>query len=185
MTNKDWELLSSEVVIKNPWWEYKKDTYKRASGQIQEYHYTSKFPGATVVAIREDGRVAVVKQFRPSTQKVEIGIPAGGIEEGETSQEGAEKELREEAAATAEHWEYIGRANSTPGLSDDYMEMFIAHGLTLEEFIPTEEEEGLELEWWTAQEIDQGIEDGSIRSAWAIIPWLKGRKRIQEIIDGT
>jgi ADP-ribose pyrophosphatase len=184
MKKEDWQKLSSETVAKNPWWTYKKDAYRRASGQTQVYHYQSKNPGATIVAIRDDGRIAMVTQYRPSMGLVEIGLPAGGIDDGEYAKEGAKRELLEETGATAKNWEHIGKAYVSPGMSDDYMEMFIASDVTLGDFTPMEEEEGMVLSWMTAEEVDQGIENGEIWSVWSIVPWLRARKRIQEIIDG-
>src|ERR1051325_3472701 len=61
-----------------------------------------------IVAVTPEKKIVVVKQFRFGVSKTTVEIPAGIMEQGETSEQAALRELKEETGYVAASWKYLG-----------------------------------------------------------------------------
>ena len=82
-----------------------------------------------VVALDDDENVILVRQYRYAVGKTLLEIPAGGMEEGESPQQSALRELEEETGYTASRMEQIGGIYAAPGYSTEFLHLFLATGL--------------------------------------------------------
>ena len=90
-----------------------------------------RHPGASaIVAIDENGEVAMLHQWRHAIGGYLWEIPAGTRHEGEDSRACAERELREEAGLAATTWEHLGSIVTIPSFCDERIEIFLARGLS-------------------------------------------------------
>jgi len=85
-----------------------------------------------VVAVTDDGELICVEQYRPAVHARVIDLPAGlagdlGPEELETA---AARELEEETGFRAERFERLYEVTPSPGLCNEIVTIFQAHGLT-------------------------------------------------------
>jgi len=67
-----------------------------------------------IVAITPEKKILVVKQYRFGVKKTTTEIPAGIIEAGETPEQAAIRELREETGYTTANWKYLGWVEANP-----------------------------------------------------------------------
>ncbi|USN99315.1 MAG: NUDIX hydrolase [Phycisphaeraceae bacterium] len=74
-------------------------------------------------------RVVLVKNDRVIVGEALLECPAGGIDEGESPAEAAERELTEESGYRAVSLYPIGQFYTSPGMSDEVMHAFVAVGL--------------------------------------------------------
>jgi ADP-ribose diphosphatase len=111
-------------------------------------------PGAVVVvAVDHEGRVALVRQFRPATRRELVELPAGTLELGEEPLETARRELQEETGLHGGRWKAGPEFWSAPGFCRERMYLFVAEGL--EHGAPSPDEgESIELLWWSRGEIE-------------------------------
>ncbi len=86
--------------------------------------------GACVVALDGDSYVYLVHQYRVGTGGPLREIPAGKLELPEDALTCARRELAEETGLTADHWELLTRFQPSPGISDEVIHIYLAHGLT-------------------------------------------------------
>ena len=94
---------------------------------------------AVAILARDDqGRLLFVKQFRYPLGAELLEIPAGLMESGESPQESAQRELREETGYRAGSWTELPPIWSTPGFSDEKLFLFFAEQL---EWAPLEQDE--------------------------------------------
>ena len=110
-------------------------------------------PGAVaIVAVDEEGYVALVRQLREATRERLLELPAGTAEPGELPLETAKRELREECGLTGGEWRELAAFWTTPGFCRERMHLFAAEGVTRGEAAP-EDDEDLELVRWRVTEI--------------------------------
>ena len=113
---------------------------------------------------KRDPLIVMERQYRHAAKKYLLEVPAGKMEEGEDALAGAKRELLEETGFVAKRWRKMSRYFASPGFLGEWMEVFIAEGLTAGKSQP-EYDEQLEIEMMPLSKlltmIDQGkIEDG-------------------------
>jgi ADP-ribose pyrophosphatase len=90
-----------------------------------------RHPGAVVILpILDDGRIAIIRNHRPSLDRPLYELPAGTLEAGEEPLACAGRELIEETGYQAATIDPLGRFYTSPGLSDELMWAFVATRLT-------------------------------------------------------
>lgn len=88
--------VHEERVFKNPRMEAVKVTYGDEMGnQVLTHTIIRSKPSVAIIVLKES-KIALIRQFRSSTGKYYLEIPAGLVEEGETEVEAAIRETREE-----------------------------------------------------------------------------------------
>ena len=89
-----------------------------------------RHPGAVaIVAVDAADRVVLVRQLREPARKHLLELPAGGLEEGEEPLATAQRELREETGLHGGEWRHAASFWTSPGYSDERMDLFVATGL--------------------------------------------------------
>lgn len=118
-------------------------------------------PGAVaIVAVGEDGRVLLVRQWRHAVGRALWEIPAGTRDGGEAPLETATRELREETGYAAARWRSLGRAAVSPGYSSEILHFFAAEGLR-EGPTDTDADERLDVRFFSAAEIARLVAEGA------------------------
>jgi ADP-ribose pyrophosphatase len=116
-------------------------------------------PGAVaVVAVDDDGYVALVRQLREPARKRLLELPAGTAEPGEEPLATAQRELREECGLSGGKWYELAAFWTTPGFCRERMHLFAAVGVESGEAAPAEDEE-LELVRWPVGEIAERLDE--------------------------
>lgn len=85
--------------------------------------------GVCVVALGDDGMVAMVRQYRFPIGEHLLELPAGKLEPGEDPLPAAQRELSEETGIEAENWHDLGFIYTSPGFSTERLYMYLATGL--------------------------------------------------------
>jgi ADP-ribose pyrophosphatase len=116
-------------------------------------------PGAVaIVAVDDEGQVALVRQLREATRKRLLELPAGTAEEGEEPLETAQRELQEECGLTGGEWRELAVFWTTPGFCRERMHMFAAEGVERGEASPAADEQ-LELVRWPVSKIGERLSE--------------------------
>ena len=129
-------------------------------------------PGAVgVLPLHDDGSVTLVRQFRPPVGEEVLEIPAGLRDvDGEATIDTAARELTEEAGLRAEHLEHLISFCSTPGMSDELVEVYVATGLhDVESALEGIEEQHLTVERMALRDALAMVQDGRIIDAKTVI----------------
>jgi len=150
------------------------ETVTLPNGRVAELEIAHHPGGAAVVAVDDDGRVCLLRQFRHAAGGWIVELPAGKLDGGEPPLECARRELAEEAGVTARRWDRLGEFLSSPGVLTEVIHVFLARGLEAVPAAP-EEHEVLEIEWVALQKAlkmaaaGDGLRDGKtlIGLLWA------------------
>ncbi len=99
-------------------------------GQMVQREVIKTRGAVAVVALTAQNEVRLVKQFRASAETWTIEIPAGTLEPGEDPDLAAPRELLEETGDQAATWQRLGGVYASPGILDEYLNIYLATGLT-------------------------------------------------------
>jgi 8-oxo-dGDP phosphatase len=142
-------LRSSEQVFDGRVWDLRRDTFELGGRSIvREY---VDHPGAVaVLALDDDDRVFLIRQYRHPVRTRSWEIPAGLLDvHGEDPLVAARRELAEEGDLAASEWAVLVDFFTSPGGSDEAIRVYLARGLsaTNEVFEREEEEAHMEHRW--------------------------------------
>ena len=100
-----------------------------------------RHPGAVaIVALTEDGRICLVRQYRTSLARVTVEIPAGKLDPGEDPLSCARRELLEETGMQAERMAYLTTIATSDGFTDELIHIYMATGLVFAASEPDDDE---------------------------------------------
>jgi ADP-ribose pyrophosphatase len=132
-----WRTLDSEIDYTCPGFDVVRDDVRLPDGTDTDFHYISEPPSVVVLPFTEDGDVVVIREWRQAVERVNYGLPAGGLEDEDTDvRAAARRELREETGYEAGVVEQIATYEPANGLFDSVFHYVVAHGCE-----PTTEQE--------------------------------------------
>ena len=120
------------------------DTVRMPSGRDATREIVEHSHAVCIVPIDNDGNVVLVRQYRKPAEDALLEVPAGGVEEGEISEEAVLRELQEEIGYTADHLEHLSSFWVAPGWATEYMHAYLATGLR-ESRLEGDEDENIEV----------------------------------------
>ena len=126
-------------------------------------------PGAVaVVALTDDGRICLVRQFRTALDRVTVEIPAGKLEPGEDPLDCAHRELVEETGLTARDMAYLTSVASSDGFTDEVIHIYMATGLRFTRSDP-DADEFINVDLVELPELIDAVLDGRVEDAKTVI----------------
>lgn len=126
---KSLRQIGSELLTRNPWWDYIKDIYELPDGSEGEYHFVHTPGSIMIVPITDQGKLVLVRQYRYLNQREGLEFIGGGIMSGKSADESAREELLEEAGIIAGELTWIGEFNPMNGVTDEICNIFVARSL--------------------------------------------------------
>ena len=142
----------------------------RGSREIVRHH-----GGAGVVAVR-DGKICLVKQWRVVLGGVTLEIPAGKLDEGESAEKCAARELLEETGLVASSLAPLSSVFGSCGFTDETTRVFYAEGLEQGSSDP-DDGEFVNVCWLPVEDVVQAILCGAIRDGKTVSGVLAARTR--------
>lgn len=129
-----------------------------------------RHPGAVaILALDDEGRVALVNQYRHATRTVMWEVPAGLLDHaGEDPLTAAQRELAEEADLTAARWDVLVDYQSSPGFCNEAIRVYLARDLSevpvAERYERGEEEATMQLRWEPLESVTAAVLRGDVQS---------------------
>jgi|ERR1044071_776955 ADP-ribose pyrophosphatase len=133
--------------------------------------------GAGVVAVFDDGTIALVRQYRQPTMRYVLELPAGRLAPPERPEECAARELEEEIGARAGRMEKLTEFFTTPGFCEEKLWVYLATELTETEQ-NLEGDEMIEVVRVSFARAFEMIADGEIEDAKTIIGLMLAAPRL-------
>lgn len=122
--------VTSETVFAGKLLHVRRDTVRLPNGSLATREHIVHPGAALVVPVLPDGQLVVERQFRYPLDRVFIEFPAGKIDPGETAQDTARRELREEAGFEATRFTELGTIHTLISYTNEQIELFVAEGLS-------------------------------------------------------
>ncbi|CZR96544.1 MULTISPECIES: NUDIX hydrolase [unclassified Clostridioides] len=124
------KTISSDRVYTGKVITLKVDTVEIPGQGYQKRELVEVGGAVGIVAVTDDNKIVLVKQFRKPIEKPIFEIPAGKLEKNESPKECAERELKEETGYSAKNIKLIHKFFTSAGFSNEIMFVYLATGLT-------------------------------------------------------
>ncbi len=173
------EVLESEEVYKGKIITIKRDTLTRGDGKNFVRETAVSSDAVAVVAIDEQGRILLIRQYRHPMGRPVWEIPAGKMDvDGEQPEETAIRELQEETDTTAESVELLTLFLNSAGWTNEKTYVYLAKGLrNVPEFQRENEEADIEKKWVSLEDAYEMVRTGELDDAKTVIGILLAKDR--------
>jgi ADP-ribose pyrophosphatase len=166
------EVISSKLSYEGPLFRVYTDEILEKGRKVMRD--VVRHNGSVVVLAIDDTKskrdplIVMERQYRHAAKEYLLEVPAGKLEEGEDALVGAKRELLEETGFRAARWRKMVRYFASPGFLGEWMQVFIAEGLTVGEAQP-EYDEQLEIEMMPLSKLLAMIEAGKVHDGKTLI----------------
>ncbi|MBS1601289.1 MAG: NUDIX hydrolase [Bacteroidetes bacterium] len=167
MKDLSWKTLSSKYLFKDTWFTLRADTCETDDGKIISPYYVYEFPTWVIaVALTEDGRFILERQYRHALGVTDYELPGGCVDDTDASLEDAvRRELMEETGYGFETVEYLGKTSANPSTNDNWAHFFLATGGKLVQEQRLDHNEEIEVYLYTLDELRRLLaENGLVQS---------------------
>jgi 8-oxo-dGTP pyrophosphatase MutT (NUDIX family) len=159
MTEEFPKIRSRKATKVSPWMEViAREVEFTPGAPLQTYHAIGQSDYLAIVARTPDGRIPIVRQYRPAIEAFSWELPAGLVDPGEQPIDSARRELMEETGYPARAIHSLGTAAACTGrMSNRIHSFFVETGERASTFVP---EPGLSVKLVTPAELLQVIDAG-------------------------
>lgn len=123
------QTISSDKIYAGKNISLRIDTVEANNKGYQKREIVEHNGAVCVVAVDENKKIVLVKQYRKSIEKVLLELPAGKIEMGENPKDTALRELKEETGYIAKDLKLIHKYFSAPGFTNQKVYIYLATNL--------------------------------------------------------
>ena len=149
------------------------DTVELPNGNLATRELCLHGGAVAILAVLDDGRILMERQYRYAHGRVFTEIPAGKLESREEIPlEAAKRELREETGAVAGKYTYLGKIASTPALINEVIYLYLAEDISFGER-ELDEGEFLNVTLEPLSKLYERVMKGEIEDAKTVIAILK------------
>ena len=115
------KTISSEMIYEGAILNLRKDLVHVKDNKTSYREIVEHNGGVALVAITNDGKLVMVKQYRKAAEKAVLEVPAGKIEKNEDRRLTAERELKEETGYTAKNIEFLTYFYTSIGILQSFI----------------------------------------------------------------
>ena len=166
------EMVSQETVYEGVIVNVRRDKARLMDGRITNREVVEHPGGVAVFAMDDQGRVALVRQYRYPMGEETLELPAGKLEPGEDPRDSGLRELAEETGLVPGTFEDMGCLYSSPGILAERIYLYFAKDLTQG---PTHPDDGefVETVWLPYQDLVDKTRRGEIKDGKTLEGILK------------
>ncbi len=169
-----WTTTDTAVLFDNGRIRLREDEVIGPDGRPGRYAYVEvPFPIVGIVALDDDNRVELVRQWRYPWRCNSWELPSGACEAGEDPLDGARRELAEEVGLTARHWRPLATGFSSATVAARY-HLYVARGLEPSHGHERDgSEEDLIAQRVPLQQAVEAVLDGTIAHSFSVVGILR------------
>lgn len=165
---EEFKRLNRELVANGSIIDYYQDTMQIPNGNVAKWDFIDHKGAAAVVAVREDGKLLMVRQYRNALERETLEIPAGGLNgRTEPTAVAAKRELEEETGYTCDQVELLTSIYTTVAFCNEKIDIYVADHLK-PGHQHLDEDEFINVEAYSVAELKQMILDCKIQDSKTI-----------------
>jgi ADP-ribose pyrophosphatase len=171
------KIQKSKIVFQGRVFDVRQDLVELPNGRSIQMDIVAHHGAVTIIPLDDKGRIWFVRQYRHAAGEAILELPAGVIEEGESPEECARRETREEIGMAASELKPVGEFFLAPGYSTEYMYVYLAKGLTPDP-LTQDPDELLSIEQVQVDKAFSLGQDGAIRDAKSLAALFLARSML-------
>jgi 8-oxo-dGTP pyrophosphatase MutT (NUDIX family) len=169
MPDRSWTLLGSRCVAQYKLVRVREDRYRFEPTRVEaDFLVCESADWVLIVAITVEGQMVFVRQYRHGIGQVVIEVPGGVIDEGESPEEAAARELQEETGYRAGRVRSVGRLMPNAALNDAYCHVVLAEECRLAGKQNPDPLEAIDVVLHPVEKVPKLIRDGELVHALTI-----------------
>ncbi|MEV3854547.1 NUDIX hydrolase [Streptomyces sp. NPDC050095] len=172
-TAEQWEVRATATPFVGNKTSVRTDDVVMPDGSVARRDYQVHPGSVAVLALDDQGRVLILKQYRHPVGMKLWEIPAGLLDvPGENPLHAAQRELYEEAHVKAEDWRVLTDVYTTPGGCSEAVRIFLARDLSEaegERFEVEDEEADMEFARVPLAELVRGVLGGELHNNCLVV----------------
>ncbi len=172
-----WKTLSSKPIYRNKWLSLREDVAELPDGRTTIYGVVTCGHCVGILPFIDPDTVQLIQQYRYVTQRVTWEMPTGGVHDGESTEEAAQRELAEEIGYRAGRLVPVSTYHTSKSVMDETAHLFLAEELVKLERQPRDETEFIEVRPFSFREVLQMVLAGEIVDGMTIIAVLLAARR--------
>ena len=153
--------IDRSLVYKGAWISMYTDSMAFANGNFADWDFIHHNGAAAMVAEDADGKLIMIRQWRPGAEGEILELPAGGINPEEDPMDAAVRELREETGALCEEAKPLLMIQPSPAYNDEKVHMFYCRVTGYAE-LELDENEYVTIERYSLEKLIEKILAGEI-----------------------
>jgi len=171
---EQWRLLDRRVIHRGHIVTMEEHDLVSPSGEKLTREVIRHLGAVAVIALDDDGRIAVVHQYRHAVCSRLVEPPAGLLDlDGENPLTAAQRELAEEAGLAASDWRVLADYCTSPGVSDEVARIYLARDVRPVDrpdgFVARGEEADMGLDWLPLDDVMTAIRDGRVNNVALVL----------------
>lgn len=171
MKDMTYKLLGSEYIIRRPWLTARRDKVQLPNGKVNNEYYVLEYPDwVNTIAITKQGEFVLVRQYRHALGRTSFELCAGVIEQGETPEQAARRELLEETGYAGGVWRELMQVSANPSTNTNLTHCFIATGVEKAAAQSLDDTECLEFRLFSRDEVHAMMRRGEFVQALMLAP---------------
>ena len=177
MKPKPWKTLSTKMVYENPWMKLREDTAQLPDGKTTIYGVVIFGNCVGVLPFVDENHVLLVRQYRyVQGEAHRWEMPTGGVKEGETLEQAAQRELAEEAGYHAGQLVHVSSYYTSKCICDETAHLYIGEKLTPAQASP-DDTEFLQRQVFAFDEALRMALEGEIMDSMSVMALLLAARR--------
>ncbi|MCZ4245429.1 NUDIX hydrolase [Pedobacter punctiformis] len=166
MIIEKWRKIASKYLVREKWATLRVDTCELQGGAIKDDYYVLEYPNwVNAIALTEEGKMILVRQYRHAADIISLEIPGGVIDGDESPEFAIKRELQEETGYSFKTCKQIAELYPNPATSTNKTFTYFLTGGEKTHDQHLDEHEILNVEEYTVEEVKQLLKDNKIAQA--------------------
>ena len=183
---KPWKQISSKFIGDFRIFKLRSDVkISPRTGREHDFYVLDSVNWVNVIAVTPDRQLVMVEQYRHGSNTVELEIPGGMMDPGETDPVAtAVRELREETGYEGDHARLLGRIHANPAILTNICYTVLIENCRLQHDVKFDQGEDLLTRLVPVAEVPKLVADEKIGHSLVVVAlyhfdlWQKGIKKI-------
>ena len=174
MSFERWEILSSQRDRSYRVFSLRTDRARSPrTGEAHDFFVLESSSWVNVIPITPDGEVVMVRQYRHGTRDVTLEIPGGLVEDHDTPEDAARRELYEETGYRAASLTSLGYVHPNPAIQNNRCYTFLAHDVFPAGAQDQDDKEDIQVVTRPLTDIRRLIREGEITHALVVVAFYR------------